>query len=168
MAERLFRARVEGTSIRTVSAGIAGLVGYSMDAPSATVLCELGGDSRGHVSQRLDRQMIADAALILTAETQHRSVLVQTDPLSFRRTFTLREFGRLGTALGPLQHAPTPDVLRSRVGEVADQRGCSEPVEPGADDIGDPFGASIKVARACGRHIVEAVDSVVRALGLTG
>jgi len=167
MAERLFRARVDGhTPIVTASAGVAGLVGYPIDAPSATVLRELGGDPERHAGQRLSARLVTGADLILTAEASHRSVVVQGDPIAFRRAFTLREFGRLGAGLGPLDGPPTVAALRARVGAVAQRRGIVEPVDPGADDIGDPFGAPIKVARAAGAQVSEAVDEVLAALGL--
>ena len=48
MAERLFLARVPHTApVRAASAGTNGLTGYAMDAPSALVLRELGGDPDG-------------------------------------------------------------------------------------------------------------------------
>jgi len=119
MAERLFRARVDpAVPITAASAGTAGLPDWPMDAPSALALREFGGDPEGHAGRRLTETMVADADLILTAETTHRSVIVQADPPAFRRAFTLREFGRLGAALGPLGAPVTVDALRERVGEV--------------------------------------------------
>jgi hypothetical protein len=85
--------------------------------------------------------------------------------LVFRRTFTIREFARLGAALGPLDDEPTPDRLRARVAEVAAQRGL---VEPGADDIGDPLGGGLDVARATVATIAAAVDGALLALGVPG
>ena len=167
MAERLFRARVDpAVPITAASGGTAGLPDWPMDAPSALALRELGGDPDGHAGRRLTEAMVADADLILTAETTHRSVIVQADPPAFRRAFTLREFGRLGAALGPLGAPVTVSALRERVGEVAAQRGNAEPAEPGADDIGDPFGAPLTVARMCAAEVAAAVDLVIGALGL--
>lgn len=169
MAERIFRARVdEAVPVVASSAGINALVGHPMDAPSAHVLRELGGDPRGHVGRRLEAGMVTAAELILTAERRHRSVIVQSDPLAFRRTFTLREFARLGAGLPPLAGSPTPDDLRERVGAVARQRGVAEPVDPGGDDIGDPFGAPITLARAVGAQVSTAIDATLAVLGLPG
>jgi protein-tyrosine phosphatase len=167
MAERLFRARVDpAVPITAASAGTAGLPDWPMDAPSALALRELGGDPDGHAGRRLTEAMVADADLILTAETTHRSVIVQADPPAFRRAFTLREFGRLGAALGTLGAPVTVSALRERVGDVAARRGNAEPAEPGADDIGDPFGAPLTVARMRAAEVAAAVDLVIGALGL--
>ena len=171
LAERLFRSRVaDYPVIETASAGVAGLTGRAMDAPSAQALHELGVDPRGHVARRLSPQLVSEAALILTAETSHRSVVVQSDPLVFRHAFTLREFGRLGAGLGPLSDAPTPpsrEALAARVLEVAGQRGWADPIPEGADDIADPYGCPIEVARGCAGEIDEAVDRAVAVLGLS-
>jgi protein-tyrosine phosphatase len=169
MAERLFQGRVGGTLLESSSAGVSGLDGWPMDPPSAQVLRELGGDPLGHIAKRLSPQMIQAADLILTAETFHRSVVVEMEPLAFRRTFTLREFGRLGSTFGPsatVHTVPTLQSLRTRVGAVADQRGAGNAVEPGADDIEDPYGAPIRTTRMAGSQISDAVDAIIRALGL--
>jgi protein-tyrosine phosphatase len=170
MAERLFQGRIAGsTVIKSSSAGVSGLEGWPMDPPSAQVLQELGGEPRGHIAQRLSARMIETADLILTAETFHRSVVVEIEPLAFRRTFTLREFGRLGRTFGPLATVPkmpTVQDLRTRVAAVADQRGAGDAVAPGTDDIGDPYGAPIKATRMTGSQISDAVDAIIGALGL--
>jgi protein-tyrosine phosphatase len=167
MAERLFRARVDPAwSLSATSAGTAGLPDRPMDAPSARALRELGGDPDGHAGRRLTAAMVADADLILTAELAHRSVILQADPLAFRRTFTLREFGRLGAALGPLGLPVSADKLRDRVGAVAAERGNGLPAGPGGDDIDDPYGAAIDVARLCAAEVSAAIDEMIGALGL--
>jgi protein-tyrosine phosphatase len=167
MAERLFRARVD-SALPTVatSAGTSGLPDRPMDPPSAQALRELGGDPAGHVGRRLTETMVADADLILTADLTQRSVVLQAEPLAFRRTFTLREFGRLGATLGPLAVPVTVDELRQRVGAVAAERGYTAAAEPGGDDIDDPFGAGIDVARLRAGEVSAAVDALIGALGL--
>jgi protein-tyrosine-phosphatase len=161
----LLRARVSGLPIDVSSAGTAGLSGHDMDAPSAYAVRERGIDASTHVARRLTVDMIRAADLILTADSSHRSIIVQQEPVVFRRTFTIREFARLGAALGPLDDEPTPDRLRARVAEVAAQRGL---VEPGADDIGDPLGGGLDVARATVATIAAAVDGALLALGVPG
>lgn len=167
MAERLFRARVGSTApIVASSAGVNAMIGHPMDGPSAQVMRELGADPQGHVGQRLDVRLAAAADLVLTAERSHRSVIIQADPLVFRRTFTLREFARLGSGFPRLAGSPNEDTLRARVSAVARQRGAVEPVHAGADDIGDPYGASMELARLVGLEVSDAVDATLAALGL--
>ena len=167
IAERLFRARIDATApVVVASAGTAGLDGYPMDAPSALALRELGGNPDGHVARRLTPAMVARADLILAATTQHRSVIVQSDPPAFRRTFTLREFARLSATLGLGARPVATDALVMRVEEVAHRRGLADPAAPGADDIADPFGAPLKAARQCAEQISSALDAVIGSLGL--
>lgn len=167
MAERLFRARIAtAVPVVTSSAGVNALVGRPMHEPAAEVLRELGGDPGGHNGRRLEMTQAAAADLVLTAEVGHRSVIVQAQPLAFRRTFTFREFGRLGGALDALRRPKSELELRNRVAEVAGQRGLVEPPEPGADDILDPFGAPLEVARLVGSQVSAAVDTIIAVLGL--
>ena len=165
-AEVLMRSRVEGLPITCSSAGTHGLSGYPMDAPSAQALRELGEDPSTHIARRLTGELIAAADLLLTADPGQRSIIVQSEPLAFRRTFTMREFARLGAGLDPIDGPPTPDVLRARVAEVAGRRGLVDPALPGEDEIGDPLGAGPDVARHTVRAISDTIDGVIAALGL--
>ncbi len=167
MAERLFLARVpHGARVRAVSAGTNGLTGYPMDAPSALVLRELGGNPDGHTAQRVTPAMVQGASLVLTADSGHRAALLKDSPLAFRHTFTLREFARLSAGRPPLSTA-TPASLADRVREVAAARGVTPaPERPGADDIGDPYGAPMEVVRATGAAVNDAVNAVIASLGL--
>jgi protein-tyrosine phosphatase len=167
MAERLFEARTDpALPLRTASAGTSGLTGWSMDAPSALVLRELGGDPDGHSALRLSRRLIAGADLILTAEIEHRDEVVRGGRSAERRTFTLREFGRLGAGLGHLAQPPSADDLRARVADIAAIRAVLPPVGPEMHNIADPYGAAMDVVRACGNQTAAAVDAVIEALGL--
>jgi protein-tyrosine phosphatase len=120
------------------------------------------------VAQRLTGSLVTAGDLILTAETRHREAIVRADPLSFRRTFTIREFARLAAPLAPLAVTPTEADLRARVYEVSAQRGWAPPPAKGADEIGDPFGASVEIARGIAAEIAAAVDVVVATLGGRG
>jgi protein-tyrosine phosphatase len=166
MAERLLRARLDPqVPVVCSSAGVSALTGRPMDPPSARVLRELGGDPQGHVAKALTIEQIAAADLVLTAEVSHRAAVLLAEPLAFRRVFTLREFGRLGSELAP--QAPTTDQdLRARVDEVAGQRGVVDTVEPGHDDIADPFGRSALAARTTGLQVSAAVDALIAVLAL--
>src|SRR4051812_14826139 len=78
IAERLFLSRVRGGApIVASSAGTRALVGEPMDAPSAEALRGLGGNPVGHVGRRLRAGEAAAADLILVAEANHRSAVMQ-------------------------------------------------------------------------------------------
>ena len=168
-AELLFRARLAdlGAGSATVtSAGTSGVTGHGLDAPTALVLRELGLATGGHTARRVQPDLVGTADLILTAGAEHRSTIVQAEPMAFRRTFTMREFARLGADLPALPEPVTEAGLRARVAEVAAQRGWIEPGPPGSDEIGDPHGAGLDVARATVTVLVETVDRIAYALGL--
>jgi protein-tyrosine phosphatase len=170
-AQLLFTARVGALAlpvpITVASAGTSGLSGHDMDAPSAFAVREYGIDTSHHVARRVTPAMVNDADLILTADSGQRSTILQVQPLVFRRTFTMREFGRLGAELGSLTGEITVQALHKRVAEVADQRGVVEPGPPGSDDIADPLGGGIDVARGTVTRIDEACSGVLTALGLS-
>lgn len=164
-AELLFRARVAGLPIVTASAGTHGLSGHDMDAPSAFAVRELGLDPSPHAARRLTSPMATAADLLLTADSGQRGIVLQSEPLLFRRTFTMREFARLGAGLPPLPEVDE-HALRERVAAVAARRGIADPGAPGTDEIGDPLGGGIDTARATVAQIAHTVDAIVRALGL--
>lgn len=166
MAELLFQARTDpGLPVLSASAGTSGLTGWGMDPPSAVVLRELGSSGDGHLAQRLSPELVAQSELILTAEAWHRDAIVEVDPRATERIFTLREFGRLGAGLGG-RASVTADDLRGRIARIGELRAHAAPVERGVDDIGDPYGASLREVRACGAQIAAAVDALIDGLGL--
>lgn len=169
MAERLFIARLPSLpnelAVVATSAGTRAVVGHGIDTPSLIALRELGGDSSEHAARTFTGALAGAADLVLTAESGHRTQVVQAVPLAFRKTFTMREFARLGAGLGALAE-PSEDALRTRVAEVAGRRGWADTAAPGADEIGDPFGAALAVARTCAAALADAVDGVLTALGL--
>ena len=62
--------------------------------------CRNWGSTRPrHVARRITPGLVRASDLVLTAETDHRSVVVRETPEAFRRTFTVREFARLGAGL---------------------------------------------------------------------
>ncbi len=168
MAERLLQARVNGgAAVVATSAGTRAVVGYGMDGAAAYVLRALGGDPDGHVARQITPELVAEADLVLAATTLHRSVVIRAQPAAMRRTFTLREFARLGAALPPASGATGADGaddLRRRVADVSGQRGVQPAVEENADDIADPFGAPLPVMERCGQEISAATDAIVRVL----
>jgi len=186
VAERLFLARMRsGADMVATSAGLFALEGNGIDPPSARALIELGGDPSAHHARWFTPTLAESADLILTAQTSHRADVLRAVPAAMRRTFSLREFARLATAAAADPAAadpaaepgpdPAPDSRpdrppdapldpREQVGRIAGLRGVVPAPAPGADDIGDPFGRSIGVARTCAAQIAAAVDVVLAAL----
>lgn len=163
----MFRSRIAVPTIHIASAGTGALVGYGIDGPSGLVLKDYGVNPDGHFARALTREIVHSADLVLTAESSHRTIVLNAEPALFRRTFTMREFARLGVNLGPIIGPPSDDeLLRERVAKVSAQRGWVQPPEGGVDEIGDPYGAGLDMARMIGEQISTAVDGVIAGLGL--
>ena len=80
------------------------------------------------MARRVTPALVESASLVLTADGGHRAALLKDSPLAFRRTFTLREFARLGAGR-PLLDGPSTEALVERVREVAAARGrCRRPL----------------------------------------
>lgn len=166
-AQLIFARFAAGNEIACASAGTSGLTGRGVDEPTAYVLKELGVDPTGHVAQRITPGLIEAADLILTATEEHRASVVRERPMAFRKTFTIREFARLGAELPPFAQRPDAAELIARIGTVAGRRGQVDAPLPGGDDIGDPFGAGLEVARTCVHGIRADLGGVIQALGLS-
>ena len=107
MAERLLAARLgESAGVTVSSAGTRALAGYAMDAPSAAVLRELGGDPTGHVARQLGPDELAAADLVLATDSANRGIVVRERPAVLHRAFTLREFARLSAGRRPGGRTP--------------------------------------------------------------
>jgi protein-tyrosine phosphatase len=169
LAERMLRARIgAGADVVVLSAGTHGLTGHEIDGNSAITLREFGIDADGHEAQRLDTRILERADLVLTATVEHRRILLEADPRLLQKVFTLREFARRAGELEPTGDyaIPSPDRLRTRVTAIAGRRGVSAPATSATSDIADPFGGSLKSARATAVAISQAIDSVIGGLEL--
>jgi protein-tyrosine phosphatase len=168
MGERLMRSRIRPRlPVAIRSAGTQAGVDYPIGEYSAIALKELGADPEGHKPQQLQAAVAVSADLILTAEIEHRQIVLLEAPSTLRRAFSLREFARLAEHVEPLQPADPFDVdaVRAHVLQVSAQRGLA-PRATRSEDIADPVGASLKETRKRAREIAECVDIVICTLGL--
>jgi protein-tyrosine phosphatase len=81
-----------------------------------------------------------------------------------RRTFTLRQFERMVTAVGGSftgTDGPLPKRLATLVEHVNAGRHLVSPVSGDADDLPDPIGKPIDAFRACAQEIWQSLGSVV-------
>lgn len=168
-AERLLRHRVPaGLDVDVRSAGLRALVGEPIDPPTARALAERGIDPSGHVATWYEDAMGQTVDLVLTAAQVHRDAVLRGTPRLLRRAFTIKEFVRLGAGLAATT-APAStagaDSLTDRVARIAAQRGATGPIEPGADDVRDPYGRGARAAHAAVAELADAVDGVVTILG---
>lgn len=125
-------------------------------------LAELGVSGAGHAATQFNDQVASPAELILTAEERQRDAVTRLVPGAIRRTFALKEFVRLGHQMpAGRDFEPLPE----RVARVAELRGKVPAAAPGADDIADPYGRPLRVARECAAEISKAVDELAALLG---
>ena len=94
-AQQLLREAVasapELVGIEVRSAGTAALTG----APGCSVAPALVGHAHEHQSQPLTPELVAWADLILPAARDHRRAILEMDPTSRTRTFTVRQAARI-------------------------------------------------------------------------
>lgn len=156
VAERLLAGQL-GATVQVSSAGTFGLIDSPMAEPMATRLRESGLDSGGFIARRLTSRDVADAELILGLTTGHRRDAVELVPSAVRRSFTLREFARLISALDPsmLPSGTPASRLRASVPLVTGFRRRGH-----ADDIDDPFGRSDAAYQRAFEEIDEATREI--------
>ncbi|WP_426323459.1 hypothetical protein [Microbacterium sp. E-13] len=119
--------------VRTESAGVIAPVGEPMGEQVQRIAAALGADGSSHAARRLSDEHVREADLVLTASRRLRETVLQREPSAVRRTFTIREAGRIAETLAPAR-ATTVHDLRDAVGRLADRRSI------GDDDITDPEG----------------------------
>jgi protein-tyrosine phosphatase len=172
MAELIFRANVESAlgpdqagAFRVHSAGTYGLHGYPIDAHAARIMTDLAIDSSHFRAREVTEAMLAETDLVLTATREHRAAVVTMLPRAARRTFTMREFGRLCSLVDPAV-LPEGDIVqraRKLVVAAAAQRGMTV-VTRQEDDIADPYGARLTEFEASAALITAAFQAPVALL----
>jgi len=161
--ERLLTARWPEPVI-AASAGTRAVAGAPIAAPMAALLDDAGVPSGGFAARQLTKPLIDDADLILTATTDHRSLVVDIEPRAVRRTFTLLEFARSVATydLSGLAAAGTPQ----RLAELIQHARVARPrlrLGQGHLNVPDPFRQSDEVYRDAFAMIAEAVSAIARA-----
>ncbi|MBO9578332.1 MAG: low molecular weight phosphatase family protein [Microbacteriaceae bacterium] len=187
-AERLLRsalARIAAatgdarwtTDVLVTSAGTLAMVGRPIEPPMAALL-DRGGVAGAvlvdpHAARQLERDLVADADLVLGLAREHRREVVMVLPSASRRVFALNEFARLlddavasgvlaGTAREAASGAPAA-VLEAVVDAAAMRRGFAlPPDDPGADDVLDPYHRGDGAYAASAAHMIDLVQRIER------
>jgi protein-tyrosine phosphatase len=154
MAERLAHQLGAGR-VHVASAGTHARPGMAMHTLAESTLRELGVDPTGFTSRRIDEAMVAGADLVLTAERHQRSLCVDLVPAAVRRTFTIRQFGRLAAAALAAGLDTGPDSLLRTIAVV---RGELAPVPAVEDDLADPVLGTRADFLACARQLTLALE----------
>ena len=133
MAEGILRARAAeaGVPVTVSSAGI--LSGGSPATPDGVaVLAGMGIDISNHVSRRLNRDLVAEADLVLCMTREHLREAVVADPASFPKIFTLKELVRR------LEQTPGASMASLALGRKTADYMRNDPEDDVADPIGQP------------------------------
>jgi protein-tyrosine phosphatase len=159
--EHLLRASV-GQRFRVSSAGIGAhmVAGKGVDRVTRALLGKRGIDASRHSAQQLHSGLIAGAELILTMNLEQRSWVSGEAPLALQRTFTLREFARLATAVRSQRPQSVTDMIR----RAATSRAVYPVAAGGTDEIADPHGGSIDDYKAAFSAVERSVEVVAAEL----
>src|SRR6478735_9298684 len=124
-------------SVSVASAGFAAPVGTPMGDRVLAIVSALGADGSTHRAAQVEDSLLAEADLVLVASRRQLEKVLSRVPSAVRRTFTIREAGRIAEGL---EAAPPTSVrdLRRVVERLADSRAPAD--SEGADDIIDPQG----------------------------
>ncbi|MFZ7086623.1 low molecular weight phosphatase family protein [Curtobacterium sp. RRHDQ10] len=163
----LRRALADSPWVDVASAGTATRDGLEAPPETAAQLAVLGL-VQDHRSTAVRAAHVAGADLVLTMTREQRRAVVRLDPRSAKRTFTLREFGRVLS----MPDAPTASrsahpttALRQFVDEATRVRGLApRPATPEDDDVVDPHGRPAPVFAEAVRAMRPALDLVAASL----
>ena len=138
---------------RIASAGTHALRGRGIDPTMAQTLP--AGAEKTTAAQQLTRELVADAALILTMEAAHRGFLIEEFPAAIRRTFTLGQFAEtIRTAPAGL---PLDELVRwAYLNRVPSRRDS---------DIADPYGRGLAAAGKTAVELEGLLGEVAAKLG---
>ncbi len=169
-AEVLLREQLTGLPVSVRSAGTHAMVGHPM-TESMQRRAEASGvsDAALHVASRLTVEDLAAADLVLALTREHRKFIAELSPSVIRKTFTLRELGRLITHvpidLHSITEADPGARMRAALLELARERGTLPPLEdPGVDDVIDPYQRADDVYDESVAEMTPAISSIASLL----
>lgn len=145
------RLGAQAVRFEVSSAGSWGHSGAPMEDFALSTLDTYAIDGAGFRARELDVGHVSAAHLVLTATREHRAAAVVLHPRGAARTFTLLEFARLTSVVGPQDLPEVDPVARAEalVRAAAGNRGLVPPDAPDDDDLEDPFHAPESAFLAC-------------------
>lgn len=181
-AELILRDRLRGSATSVSSAGTRARPGQPMARLSAELAKVYGVRDEtlaAHGSRPISEAYVASSHLILAMDRTHRRHVVELVPSSVRRTFTLREFGRLASSLtdDELLNGCRPEGQSTigeshrRLGSMLDlissrRAAVFWPAAAEDDDIEDPYGRSEATYRRSIERTVPSLAQVERVVRL--
>lgn len=166
LAEQARRLEGDRPSIKVSSAGTRALVNQGVHGPMDKLLAEIGVSSSGFVARQLSESDVAGADLILALTAEHKSLVVELDPVALRKTFTLGELAEICRQLdaGEIQAVRSGSLgerFRNLVGLASSHRGG---FDVSTLDVPDPYRRSAEMYELSLNQIRTHLDVVFSAL----
>jgi protein-tyrosine phosphatase len=105
-------------------------------------------------------RMISQADLVLALSREHRSAVVELDPASLKKVFTLRELERILQTV-QISEDPRPEVRWREALKLAVRARHSLGSRAHQDDIIDPYRKTDSVYDQMLNDLVPAIDSLI-------
>jgi protein-tyrosine phosphatase len=140
MAEALLRHHLGGAHDVTVSSAGRYPGGSPATDHGQATMAARGLDLSRHTSRQLDKELLAQADLVIGMAREHVREAVVLDPGAIARTFTLKELVRAATAVGPRHEDEPLDGWLERVGAGRRREALLSVGHDEAFDIEDPIG----------------------------
>ncbi|WP_261567626.1 protein-tyrosine-phosphatase [Frankia gtarii] len=142
------------------SAGLLAKRATPMHPHAAALLHGRGVDPTAFRTRPLTEKLVDASDLILGAAREHRSAVVALAPRALRRTFTVREFGRLTSGVRLADLPPGEPRLAGEYLTAAAwrARGAGHAVPASSDNLTDPLEGGREAFEACVRMIDEALS----------
>jgi protein-tyrosine-phosphatase len=138
-------------TIQLASAGTWGFDASPIDPPMGLQATARGADPSGFRSRRLTRVLVAEADIILTATSEHRTFILEDHPGALRKTFTLGQFA---------ESIADADVHLHGTDLIAAARTNRVPPRP-TTDIADPHRRGDEAAARCAQQIDDLLTAVL-------
>lgn len=143
------------------SAGLNGLVGYSMDQPMRNHYEQKYQlDAGAHQAKQLTEDFVAAQDLLLVMTEDHRKQLLRYHPSAFHKTFLLTEFIHIAEQLPP-GNGSSPEQLR----ELIDKSHHARSLAGNLVDVDDPYRRSEETYQRVCSEIDRYLNQLVRLLG---
>lgn len=148
------------------SAGTHALVGQPIQPLSEEIVLRHGGVVDSFGARQLTQQMLQEADLILAMTAGHRSKVLQLEPAALKRTFTVREFGRMLEQL--LKDDSTGQVTNDVAGRWRQLPAAAAAVRhkvlaknPSDNDVLDPYRRNSSAYREMEDQLVPALSAIL-------
>jgi protein-tyrosine phosphatase len=158
MAEALLRHHLHATDLAlpVTSAGTLGWNSAGATDHTVTALLERGVSLQGHISRRMNAELISAASLVVTMTNDHADAVRNHYAPAAPRTFVLGQLVRLGERRGP-----RGDLDFDRwLAEIDDLRDPARRRALPRDEIRDPLGEPLEAYQL----LAEQLDDLTRRL----